>query len=82
MKRMTEWEKRIGVFKTYLLAFYYFPLVSFVAFMSWIRGWKVDPKCTEQNRSLLEERFIKNGIEYYRHGGTTWIVGPVEKKKP
>ena len=79
MKRMKKRDKRIAILKTELGALFYFPLVSFVSFISWIRGWKVDPKCTEHNPVLLEERFVKNGIRYYRHGGTTWIVGPVDK---
>ena len=78
MKKMTKLEKRIAILKTELGALYYFPLVNFVRLISWLRGWKVDPKRTEHNPSLVEERFVKNGVRYYRHGCTTWIVGPVD----
>ena len=78
MKKMTKLEKRIAILKTELGALYYFPLVNFVRLISWLRGWKVDTKRTEQNPSLVEERFVKSGVRYYRHGCTTWIVGVVD----
>jgi hypothetical protein len=77
---MTERERKALTIKHNLRATYYMPLIMFVAFMAWLRGWKVDPKRTEQNVLLIEEKFVKDGIQYYRHGGRTWIIGKVDRK--
>jgi hypothetical protein len=78
---MTERERKVLTIKANLRAIYYLPLVMFIHFMAWLRGWKVDPKHTKQDYRLIEEKFVKGGIQYYRHVGTTWIIGAVDQKK-
>ncbi len=75
MQKMTKMQKRVGVAHTYMLATFYFPLVSFVSFMAWVRGWKVDPKNTERNPCVMKEEFVQGGFLMVRFGGTTWNTG-------
>jgi len=76
---MTEQERALATLRHNIRANFWMPLILFVTFMSWLRGWKVDPKRTEHNPLLTEERFIKDGTQYYRHGSRTWIIGQIKK---
>jgi len=42
MKKMTEQERALATLRHNIRANFWMPLILFVTFMSWLRGWKVD----------------------------------------
>lgn len=75
MKKMTKTQKRLAVMHTNIMALYYFPLVNGIRLIAWMRGWKVDPKRSEQDPSLVKEEFTQNGFKMVRFGAITWNTG-------